>query len=147
QQETQRQRRARPNHLRTSDGRSEASINGPAQGRSGITPSPRFQGIDSLTQYAWAQAGIQLPRVAAAQYTAGPHIPRTQLKPGDLLFFATDTRNPATIHHVGLYYGRGQMIHAPQTGDVVRISPFTGNPYRERQYIGATRPSTSHSTA
>ncbi|KAB2375380.1 C40 family peptidase [Actinomadura montaniterrae] len=94
-----------------------------------------------------AGAGVQLPRVAAAQYGAGPHIARTRLRPGDLLFFATDTRNPATIHHVGLYYGRGQMIHAPQTGDVVRISQFTGNPYRERQYIGATRPSTAHIAA
>ncbi|WP_344271229.1 C40 family peptidase [Actinomadura napierensis] len=100
-----------------------------------------------LTQYAWAKAGTQLPRVAAAQYNAGPHILRTQLRPGDLLFFATDTRNPATIHHVGLYYGHGQMIHAPQTGDIVRISQFTGNPYREHQYIGATRPSTPRISA
>ncbi|MFD0535276.1 C40 family peptidase [Actinomadura luteofluorescens] len=83
---------------------------------------------------------MRLPRVAADQYNAGTHIPRFQLQPGDLLFFAINPRNPATIHHVGIYHGRGRMIHAPHTGDVVRISQFTGNPYRERQYIGAARP-------
>jgi cell wall-associated NlpC family hydrolase len=122
---------------------------GPAGPSYGTAQGAGTKGFDcsGLTQYAWAKAGIQLPRVAAAQYTAGPHIPRTQLRPGDLLFFATNTHNPATIHHVGLYYGHGQMIHAPQTGDVVRISQFTGNPYREHQYIGATRPSTAHIAA
>ncbi|TDD86084.1 C40 family peptidase, partial [Actinomadura rubrisoli] len=60
--------------------------------------------------------------------------------PGDLLFFATTPTHPASIHHVGIYLGHGRMIHAPQTGDVVRISPFTGNPHREHQYAGATRP-------
>ncbi|MFB4298446.1 NlpC/P60 family protein [Actinomadura sp. NTSP31] len=121
---------------------------GPAGPTYGTAQGAGTKGFDcsGLTQYAWAQAGIQLPRIAAAQYTAGPHIPRNQLHPGDLLFFATDIHNSATIHHVGLYYGHGQMIHAPQTGDVVRISQFTGNPYREHQYIGATRPTANAST-
>lgn len=89
-----------------------------------------------LVQWAYAQAGIALPRVAAAQYGAGPHVPLAALAPGDLLFWATDITNPATIHHVGMYLGNGLMIDAPHTGSVVRIEPvyFDG-------YIGATRPS------
>ncbi|WP_220126825.1 C40 family peptidase [Actinomadura madurae] len=103
---------------------------GPSGPSYGIAHGAGTKGFDcsGLTQYAWAKAGIRLPRVAAAQYNAGTHIPRPQLQPGDLLFFANDTSNPATIHHVGIYYGPGRMIHAPHTGDVVRISPFTGNP-------------------
>ncbi|MEV5574525.1 NlpC/P60 family protein [Spirillospora sp. NPDC052269] len=108
----------------------------------GIAQGANTVGFDcsGLTQYAWARAGIHLDRIAAAQYRDGPHIPRNQLAPGDLLFFAHDTTDPATIHHVALYLGNGRMIHAPQTGDVVRTSAFTGNPYREREYVGAIRP-------
>ncbi|MFI0484365.1 C40 family peptidase [Actinomadura sp. 9N215] len=115
---------------------------GPSGPTYGIAHGAGTKGFDcsGLTQYAWARAGVRLPRVAVAQYNTGTHIPRAQLQPGDLLFFATNPANPATIHHVGIYHGRGRMIHAPHTGDVVRISQFTNNPYRERQYVGATRP-------
>ncbi|NKZ03331.1 C40 family peptidase [Actinomadura latina] len=121
---------------------------GPSGPTYGIARGAGIKGFDcsGLTQYAWAQAGIRLPRVAADQYNAGTHIPRAQLQPGDLLFFATNPSVPATIHHVGIYYGHGRMIHAPHTGDVVRITQFTGNPYRERQYVGATRPTPPRST-
>ncbi|MFV2179774.1 C40 family peptidase, partial [Actinomadura sp. LOL_011] len=78
--------------------------------------------------------------VAAAQYHAGTHIPRHALQPGDLVFFATDPNNSATIHHVGIHLGNGRMVHAPQTGDVVRIATWVDDSTRERQYIGATRP-------
>ncbi|TDC77435.1 bifunctional lytic transglycosylase/C40 family peptidase, partial [Actinomadura sp. 7K507] len=110
---------------------------GPSGPTYGIAHGASTKGFDcsGLTQYAWSKAGARLPRVAAAQYNAGAHIPRPQLQLGDLLFFANNPANPATIHHVGIYYGRGRMIHAPQTGDVVRIAQFTGNPYRERQYV------------
>ncbi|GAA4238138.1 NlpC/P60 family protein [Actinomadura meridiana] len=115
---------------------------GPTGPTYGTAQGAGIKGFDcsGLTQYAWAQAGIRIPRVAAAQYNAGTHIPRHDLQPGDLLFFATNPADPATIHHVGIYHGHGRMIHAPHTGDVVRIALFTGNPYREHQYIGATRP-------
>jgi cell wall-associated NlpC family hydrolase len=88
-----------------------------------------------LTQWAYALVGIQLPRVAADQYNAGPHVGLDALEPGDLLFWATDLNDPATIHHVALYLGAGMMIAAPHTGDVVKIEPvyLSG-------YIGATRP-------
>ncbi|TDB83783.1 hydrolase Nlp/P60 [Actinomadura sp. 7K534] len=121
---------------------------GPSGPTYGIAHGAAIKGFDcsGLTQHAWAQAGARIPRVAADQYNAGTHIPRRALQPGDLLFFASNTDNPATIHHVGIYYGHGRMIHAPHTGDVVRIAQFTGDPHRERQYIGATRPATSHTT-
>lgn len=88
-----------------------------------------------LTQWSYAHVGIQLPRVAADQYNAGPHVPLDALEPGDLLFWATDINDPATIHHVAIYLGAGMMLAAPHTGDVVKIQPvyLSG-------YIGATRP-------
>jgi cell wall-associated NlpC family hydrolase len=88
-----------------------------------------------LTQWSYAHVGIQLPRVAADQWNAGPHVPLSELEPGDLLFWATDVTNPVTIHHVAMYVGAGLMIAAPHTGDVVKIQPVYMS-----GYIGATRP-------
>lgn len=95
-----------------------------------------------LTQWSYEHVGIQLPRVAADQYNAGPHVPLNALQPGDLLFWATDVTDPATIHHVAIYLGAGMMLAAPHTGDVVKIQPvyLSG-------YIGATRPYASVTTA
>lgn len=90
-----------------------------------------------LTQAAYASAGVTLPRVAAEQWYAGVHVPRDELQPGDLVFFATDTSDPATIEHVGIYVGGGAMIDSPHTGSVIRFDPIEGfNP----SYIGAVRP-------
>jgi cell wall-associated NlpC family hydrolase len=88
-----------------------------------------------LTQQSYLHAGITLPRVAADQYNAGPHPSLANLEPGDLLFWATDISNPATIHHVTMYLGGGLMIAAPHTGTVVQIQPV----YLDG-FIGATRP-------
>ena len=88
-----------------------------------------------LTAFAWAHAGVQLGHYTGSQWDAGRHVALADLQPGDLVFFATDTANPATIHHVGLYVGGGNMVNAPHTGDVVRIAAigsFDG-------YIGAVR--------
>ncbi|SHN44654.1 NlpC/P60 family protein [Cryptosporangium aurantiacum] len=76
-----------------------------------------------LVQTAYAHAGIRLPRTARPQYRATPRVSITALLPGDLLFFATDKSDWNTIHHVALYLGQGRMLHAPTTGDVVRIAP------------------------
>jgi len=113
--------------------------NGPTYG---FAQGAGIKGFDcsGLTQYAWHQAGIDIDRTADAQYDDGPHVPRDQLRPGDLLFFAYNTSDPRTIHHVGIYVGNGKMVNAPQTGDVVKISQFAGNSYRETEFIGATRP-------
>jgi cell wall-associated NlpC family hydrolase len=82
-----------------------------------------------LTMWAWAQAGVSLPHFAAAQYAMLPHVSRDDLQPGDLVFFYSD------LHHVGIYIGNGQFVHAPRTGDVVKISPLAG-----RNFVGAARP-------
>jgi cell wall-associated NlpC family hydrolase len=87
-----------------------------------------------LTQWSYAHAGITLPRVAADQYNAGPHPSLADLEPGDLLFWATDISDPATIHHVTMYIGGGLMIAAPHTGTDVQIQPV----YMDG-FIGATR--------
>jgi cell wall-associated NlpC family hydrolase len=74
-----------------------------------------------LTMMAWQQGGISLPHYAAAQYQLTEHLTITQLQPGDLVFWGT---SPNTIHHVALYIGNGEIIQAPRTGDVVKISPL-----------------------
>lgn len=87
-----------------------------------------------FTGYAYAAAGIALPRTAAQQYLAGPHPSLAQLEPGDLLFWATDLSNVSSIDHMAMYLGAGMMIVAPHTGDVVKISKVYAN-----GYFGATR--------
>ncbi|MFD8756803.1 NlpC/P60 family protein [Kitasatospora sp. NPDC059577] len=87
-----------------------------------------------LTQAAYASVGITLPRVANDQWYAGPHPSRDQLRPGDLVFFATDLSDPRSIHHVGIYVGGGYMINAPHTGAVIRYDKID-----TKEYIGATR--------
>jgi cell wall-associated NlpC family hydrolase len=89
-----------------------------------------------LTLTAYRAAGIGLPRTAAQQWYAGPQVGLGDLQPGDLLFWAYDLTDPATIHHVALYVGNGLMIAAPHTGDVVKVQPV----YLDG-YIGAVRPS------
>lgn len=90
-----------------------------------------------LTQAAYAAAGVSLPRTAAEQWYAGPHVPRSQLQPGDLVFYATNLTDPSTIHHVGIYTGNGYMIDAPYTGAVIRFDTID-----QADYIGAVRPKT-----
>ncbi|NMM62537.1 glycoside hydrolase [Clostridium sp. P21] len=71
-----------------------------------------------FTCYVFAHFGISLERVADQQQQQGTYVSRDELQPGDLVFFGS----PA--HHVGIYVGDGCMIHAPHTGDVVKISPL-----------------------
>jgi cell wall-associated NlpC family hydrolase len=77
---------------------------------------PNSFDCSGLTLWAWRAGGVSLPHHAASQYSATIHIPLDQLQPGDLVFFH---RN---LSHVGIYVGNGQMIHAPETGDVVRYA-------------------------
>ncbi|MFI5041111.1 MAG: NlpC/P60 family protein [Acidimicrobiales bacterium] len=74
-----------------------------------------------LVLRAWEAAGILLPRVAADQFGAGIHVPVADASVGDLLFFATDPRDPTTIHHVAIYLGGGLMVEAPHPGASVRV--------------------------
>jgi cell wall-associated NlpC family hydrolase len=79
-----------------------------------------------LSLRAWQAAGIALPRLAAQQYDAGAHLPVVEAAPGDLVFYATDPSDPATIYHVGLALGDGRIVDAPFTGSVVHIVTLRG---------------------
>ncbi|TDD66499.1 C40 family peptidase [Actinomadura rubrisoli] len=74
-----------------------------------------------LMQYAFARAGIRLPRVAADQARAGWIIPYGKAEPGDMLIWANDPTAPGYISHIALYLGNGKMIAAPRTGTVVQV--------------------------
>jgi hypothetical protein len=76
-----------------------------------------------LVGWAFAQAGIPLPRTAAQQFLAGPHVPYAQARPGDLLFWTYDPTAPGFVDHVALYVGNGMMIVAAHTGTVVSYVP------------------------
>jgi cell wall-associated NlpC family hydrolase len=92
--------------------------------------SPSGFDCSGLVMAAYARLGIALPHNAAALWGIGRPVARARLRPGDLLFFAG-------LGHVAMYVGSGRIIHAPQTGDHVRIVPLAG-PYGE-QLIGARR--------
>ena len=92
---------------------------------------PRYD-CSGLVQAAWASAGVSIPRVTYAQYAALPHIPKSQLRPGDLVFFEG-------LGHVGMYVGNGLMIDAPETGKQVRLLPLDSTWYLQN-YVGAGRP-------
>ena len=89
-----------------------------------------------LTMVAWAHAGVQLLHYTGYQWQEGPHVPFNQLRRGDLLFYATNTSDPGTIHHVAIYIGNGMMVNAPYTGAFVRIDSM----YQPGGLIGAVRP-------
>jgi peptidoglycan DL-endopeptidase CwlO len=76
-----------------------------------------------ILQYAFAKAGVRLPRVAADQAKAGWRIPFDKARPGDLLTWANDPTAPGYISHIALYLGGGKMLAAPHRGTVVRIQP------------------------
>ncbi|WP_328817611.1 C40 family peptidase [Nonomuraea cypriaca] len=78
-----------------------------------------------LVQWAYGQAGVRMPRVTHQQWVTGPQVPYAQAQPGDLLFWRNDPTNPAYISHVAIYWGNGKMLHAPRTGDVVKIAPVS----------------------
>ncbi|MGH8776440.1 MAG: NlpC/P60 family protein [Jiangellaceae bacterium] len=82
-----------------------------------------------LTMMAWREAGVSLPRSSAAQIGVGTRVSKSQLQPGDLVFFYSP------ISHVGIYLGGGDIVHATHPGDVVSIDPLAYMPFS-----GATRP-------
>jgi len=88
-----------------------------------------------LTGWAYAAAGISLPRTAAQQWLSGPHPSIDQMQPGDLLFWASDPSDMSSIHHVALNLGGGMMISTDHPGDVARVQPIWDD-----EFVGATRP-------
>jgi cell wall-associated NlpC family hydrolase len=100
---------------------------------------PDSYDCSGLTMDAWARAGIQLAHWTGYQWLSGPHVPLDDLQRGDLLFYATNNSDPATIHHVGIYIGDGMMVDAPYTGAFVRIDSI----YQPGIPIGAVDPAAS----
>lgn len=88
-----------------------------------------------LTQAAYRSAGIALPRTTYDQVHTGTPIPEDRLAPGDLVFYGT----AADVHHVGIYLGGGQMIHAPTFDEPVQTSPYR---WAQDDFYTATRPAT-----
>jgi cell wall-associated NlpC family hydrolase len=92
--------------------------------------SPSGFDCSGLVAYVYAQVGVSLPHYTGAQWNMGVSVSRSDLQPGDLVFFDG-------LGHVGIYIGGGQFIHAPHTGDVVKISPMSG--WYADTYVGARR--------
>ncbi|GAA1605983.1 C40 family peptidase [Kribbella sancticallisti] len=118
----------------------------PANGRAGVAvqaamaqigdsyvwgaEGPSSFDCSGLTLYAWGKAGVSLPHSSKAQYGEGRRVSRSQLQPGDLVFFGSP------ISHVGMAIGNGRMVHAPRPGKPVKtdaIDYMSG-------YVGAVRP-------
>lgn len=112
--------------------RSAYSVIGTPYVFGGTTP----YGFDcsGFTQYAFARAGVYLPRMADSQFYSGRQISMSQLRPGDLIFFTTYEPGAS---HVGIYVGDGNFIHAGTSTGVTVSSAFTG--YWGARYYGACR--------
>ena len=85
--------------------------------RYGATGPSSFD-CSGFTSYVWRQVGVHIPRTSGAQYSSLPHVPLSKARLGDLVY------SPG---HIGLYIGDGKMIHSPQSGDHVKISPLHSN--------------------
>jgi cell wall-associated NlpC family hydrolase len=90
--------------------------------------SPGGFDCSGLVMYVYAQVGVSLPHNAAAMYSYGSPVAYGDLQAGDLVFFSG-------LGHMGIYIGGGQFIHAPHTGDVVKISNMSDH----GGYVGARR--------
>ena len=90
---------------------------------------PDAYDCSGLTMWAWAQAGVALPHNSGMQYSATPRVERSDIAPGDLMFFGSP------INHVSMYIGNGQMVEAPYSGQVVRVVSA-----HRSDYVGAGRP-------
>jgi cell wall-associated NlpC family hydrolase len=91
--------------------------------------SPAGFDCSGLVMWVYGRLGLSLPHNAAALYGVGRPVPRSRLRPGDLLFFSG-------LGHVGMYIGRGRMIHSPQSGQSVEIQSLSA---RRGSFVGARR--------
>ncbi|MFD0773118.1 C40 family peptidase [Streptomonospora algeriensis] len=95
----------------------------------------RAYDCSSLMQEAWREAGVSITRTTWSQWDALQQIPKSDLQPGDLIFFHTMSNYPPPSH-VGMYIGDGQMVHA---GDPVNVTQVLGNPRWESIWVGQGR--------
>ncbi|WP_433413238.1 C40 family peptidase [Microtetraspora malaysiensis] len=107
----------------------------------GIGRGARTKGFDcsGLAEYAWARAGVRIGTTTYEQWRAGVRVPRSQVQPGDLIFYETNSSIPGP-DHVGIAIDATRMVHAPFTGSTVRIDTWAGVPSRERALVGIIRP-------
>jgi peptidoglycan DL-endopeptidase CwlO len=89
-----------------------------------------------LTKYLYATLGLSLPHSARAQSRIGKYISKSQLQPGDLVFFTTD--GSGKVSHVGLYIGGGKFVQAPSRGRNVSVTSLTSG-YFAKRYVTARR--------
>ncbi|MFC7591801.1 C40 family peptidase [Nonomuraea antimicrobica] len=105
----------------------------------GIGKGAKVWGFDcsGLTEYAWARAGVLIGTTTYEQWRSGIRIAKELVQPGDLVFYDND---PATAgpEHVGVVVDSTRMVHAPYTGQLVRVDPLD-----RRTFMGAVRPSES----
>ena len=139
--------RIRIQSLVTTPSRGEGSLNIPSSsyGNAAVAIASQYLGTryvwggtlpsgfdcSGLVQYTYKQLGVSISRTTYDQINDGSAVSRSELQPGDLVFFGSSSRP----HHVGMYVGDGCYIHAPHTGDVVKISSLSGR----GDYCGARR--------
>jgi len=100
----------------------------------GASPAGGFD-CSGLVQYVFARRGVDVPHFAASQAALGAPVERDALAPGDVVYFANAT---GYVHHIGIYVRDGWFVHAPHTGDVVKLSRLS-DPYYTAEYAGARR--------
>jgi cell wall-associated NlpC family hydrolase len=93
--------------------------------------SPAGFDCSGFVKYVYGRVGVSLPHGAVAQFKHGSSVPRTELKPGDVVFFDR-------LRHNGIYVGDGRFVHATQSGDVVKMSRLDEEWFRTR-WVGARR--------
>ncbi|MEU1390229.1 MULTISPECIES: C40 family peptidase [unclassified Nonomuraea] len=116
---------------------------GPGGPGFGIGKGARTWGFDcsGLTEYAWARAGVAIGTTTYEQWRSGIRIPREEIQPGDLVFYDSDVDTPGP-EHVALAVDGTQIVHAPFSGESVRLDAL-----ERPRFLGVVRPSPGRSDA
>lgn len=109
-------------------------VNGPGFGTGRGAKTWGFD-CSGLAEYAWARAGVPIGSTTREQWRSGIRIPKERAEPGDLVFFDSDSHSPGP-EHVGIVVDATRMVHAPYTGQSVRVDPLG-----RRTFLGVVRPS------